>query len=122
MRAALEFAVWCKQNDLREWADIEPTYVAAYIELLRALGQSGFLSTRPMTQSDAYRMIGRRAVEVGIATKIGNHSFRATGITEYLRNGGRKRSRFKWRTTSQPGQLGFMIGGTRFRSMRSRGL
>jgi site-specific recombinase XerD len=55
-----------------------------------ALGRTGLLSTRPMTQDNAYRMIGRRAVEAGIATKIGNHSFRATGITEYLRNGGRR--------------------------------
>ena len=43
-----------------------------------------------MTQADAYRMIGRRARQAGIATKFGNHSFRATGITEYLRNGGRR--------------------------------
>jgi len=33
-------------------------------------------------------MIGRRAFEAGIMTKIGNHSFRATGITAYLKNGG----------------------------------
>jgi integrase len=33
-------------------------------------------------------MIGRRASAAGIATKIGNHSFRATGITAYLKNGG----------------------------------
>jgi hypothetical protein len=33
-------------------------------------------------------MIGRRAAAVGIATKLGNHSFRATGITVYLKNGG----------------------------------
>lgn len=55
-----------------------------------ALGRSGALSERPMSQPDAYRMIGRRAIDAGIATKIGNHSFRATGITEYLRNGGRR--------------------------------
>jgi len=42
-----------------------------------------------MTQSDAWRMIRRRAAATGISTKIGNHSFRATGITEYLRNGGK---------------------------------
>jgi integrase len=42
-----------------------------------------------MSQADAYRMIRRRAAAAGIATKIGNHSFRATGITEYLRNGGK---------------------------------
>jgi len=52
--------------------------------------RTGVLSGRPMTQPDAYRMIRRRAIDAGIKTKIGNHSFRATGITEYLRNGGRR--------------------------------
>ena len=33
-------------------------------------------------------MIGRRAAAAGIATKIGNHTFRATGITAYFKNGG----------------------------------
>ena len=31
----------------------------------------------------------RRAAAAGIATKIGNHTFRATGITAYLKNGGK---------------------------------
>lgn len=53
------------------------------------LGRTGQLSDRPMSQADAYRMIRRRAIEAGIFTQIGNHSFRATGITEYLRNGGK---------------------------------
>ena len=43
----------------------------------------------PMGQADVYRMIRRRALDAGIETKIGCHSFRATGITEYLRNGGK---------------------------------
>lgn len=42
-----------------------------------------------MGQPDAYRMIRSRAAAAGILTKIGNHSFRATGITEYLKNGGK---------------------------------
>jgi site-specific recombinase XerD len=54
-----------------------------------AMGRTGELSERPMTQSDAWRMIRRRAAAAGISTKIGNHSFRATGITEYLKNGGK---------------------------------
>ena len=29
-----------------------------------------------------------RARAAGIATRIGNHTFRATGITAYLKNGG----------------------------------
>jgi integrase len=41
-----------------------------------------------MSQPDAYRMIQRRAQAAGIKTKIGNHSLRATGITDYLKNNG----------------------------------
>ena len=41
-----------------------------------------------MWQQKVYRMIQRRAAAAGIATKIGNHTFRATGITAYLKNGG----------------------------------
>ncbi|WP_263353325.1 site-specific integrase [Acidicapsa acidisoli] len=46
------------------------------------------LERRPMLQGDAYHMIARRRRAVGITTKIGNHSFRAGGITTYLKNGG----------------------------------
>lgn len=41
-----------------------------------------------MVQADAYAMIQRRAAKAGLATRIGNHTFRATGITAYLKNGG----------------------------------
>ena len=75
-------------------------YLHAYIEqaqlvdgkgwLFRsATGKSGRLSTNSMRQADVYRMIGRRALAAKVRTKIGCHSFRATGITEYLRNGGK---------------------------------
>lgn len=46
------------------------------------------LSNLPMSQADAWRMIRRRAVAIGIHAPIGNHTFRATGITAYLANGG----------------------------------
>jgi site-specific recombinase XerD len=46
------------------------------------------LTGQAMTQADAWRMIRRRAVAAGVLTPIGNHSFRATGITDYLSNGG----------------------------------
>ena len=36
----------------------------------------------------AYAMVRRRAKAAGIATQIANHTFRVTGITAYLRNGG----------------------------------
>ncbi|GAB7541359.1 tyrosine-type recombinase/integrase [Cupriavidus sp. 8B] len=46
------------------------------------------LSTTPLPQANAYAMVRRRALAAGIGTKIGNHTFRATGITAYLKNGG----------------------------------
>jgi site-specific recombinase XerD len=46
------------------------------------------LTEQPMNQADAWRMIRRRAIAAGIHAPIGNHSFRATGITAYLSNGG----------------------------------
>jgi integrase len=54
-----------------------------------ARGHDGsVLSNRAMSQPDAWRMIRRRAAVAGIAAPIGNHTFRATGITAYLANGG----------------------------------
>jgi site-specific recombinase XerD len=46
------------------------------------------LSDRAMNQSDAWCMIHHRAKAAGIAAEIGCHTFRATGITAYLANGG----------------------------------
>src|SRR5471030_826844 len=46
------------------------------------------LSTTPLPQANAYAMVLRRALAAGIGTKIGNHTFRATAITAYLKSGG----------------------------------
>ena len=54
-----------------------------------ARGRTSQLSNKAMSQADVYRMISRRAQDAGIRTKCGCHSFRATGITEYLKNGGK---------------------------------
>lgn len=71
-------------------AYLEPAPPGAKAYLFRAAaGRSSALSGRPMSQSDVWRMISRRAEQAGIKTKIGCHTFRATGITEYLRNGGK---------------------------------
>jgi site-specific recombinase XerD len=52
-------------------------------------GHNGsILSDQPMAQSNAWRMIRKRAAAAGIAAEIGCHTFRATGITAYLANGG----------------------------------
>jgi integrase len=41
-----------------------------------------------LSQPNAYEMIQRRARWAKVTTKIGNHTFRATGVTAYLKNGG----------------------------------
>jgi site-specific recombinase XerD len=54
-----------------------------------APGRNGnALSDQPMSQPDAWRMIRRRTTTAGITAQIGCHTFRATGITAYLANGG----------------------------------
>lgn len=57
--------------------------------LFRTIGRgTGQLSKRPLPQASAHAMVRRRAAAAGIATPLGCHSFRATGITAYLANGG----------------------------------
>jgi integrase len=57
--------------------------------LFRTIGRgTGLLTRTPLPQRNAYAMVGRRAAAAGIATRLGNHSCRATGITAYLKNGG----------------------------------
>ena len=75
-------------------------YLTAYINgcelrdqawgpLFRTIGRgTKRLSESPLAQASAFQMVRRRAVAAEIATAIGNHSFRATGITAYLKNGG----------------------------------
>jgi integrase len=43
---------------------------------------------KPMRQPAAWRMTRHRATAAGIAAPIGCHTFRATGITAHLANGG----------------------------------
>ena len=49
---------------------------------------TGQLSTMALPQANAHAMVRRRALAAGLKTLIGNHTFRATGITAYLKNGG----------------------------------
>lgn len=51
-------------------------------------GRSGELGERMMTRNDALRMIKRRAKVAGLSPAVSCHTFRATGITAYLENGG----------------------------------
>jgi len=56
--------------------------------LFQSVTRNGLLSGRPMTRNDALRMVKRRADAVGLPETTCNHTFRATGITAYLSNGG----------------------------------
>lgn len=53
-----------------------------------AKGKTKSLTAKRMSRRDVYDMVRRRAKEAGIETAIGCHTFRATGITNYLVNGG----------------------------------
>jgi integrase/recombinase XerD len=54
-----------------------------------AVGKSGVLTQQRMSRTDILRMVKRRALAAGIASeRICCHTFRATGITAYLENGG----------------------------------
>ncbi len=54
-----------------------------------AIRKTKKLSGAAMSRSDVWAMVRRRASDAGIETPIGCHTFRATGITDYLTNGGR---------------------------------
>lgn len=49
---------------------------------------NGKLTSKRMHQPDVFRMIRRRALAAGVEVKIGCHTWRGTGITNYLENGG----------------------------------
>jgi site-specific recombinase XerD len=54
-----------------------------------AIGKTKQLGPGAMSRTDVWYMVRRRAAGAGIETAIGCHTFRATGITDYLTNGGR---------------------------------
>jgi len=76
-------------------------YMAAYIEAAVFADQKHFplfrttrrktkrLTERRMSHPEVYLMIRRRAAGAGIQTLIRCRTFRATGITAYLTNGGK---------------------------------
>jgi integrase/recombinase XerD len=74
-------------------------YLDAYVEaakiaedrkspLFRTIDRTRTLTANPMSRYDALKMIKRRARAAGLPADICNHTFRATGITAYLDNGG----------------------------------
>lgn len=75
-------------------------YLDAYIQaagigeqrktpLFRSIpARSGRVTDLPLDRRNAWDMVKRRAKAVGLTNRLCNHSFRGTGITAYLENGG----------------------------------
>ena len=51
-------------------------------------GRARVLSDNRLDRREAWAMVKRRATDAGVSSDICNHSFRGTGITNYLENGG----------------------------------
>ena len=75
-------------------------YLLAYNEAARLADQTATplfrafdiktqtLGARALTRMKAWEMVQRRARAAGVTTDACNHTFRATGITTFLENGG----------------------------------
>jgi integrase/recombinase XerD len=74
-------------------------YLDAYLEaagiraekhssLFRSVDKHKQITPNAMTRTDVLRMVKRRAQEAGLPSSTCCHTFRATGITAYLENGG----------------------------------
>lgn len=50
--------------------------------------QKNNLLVKAISRFSALQMVKRRALKADLPNEICNHTFRGTGITEYLRNGG----------------------------------
>ena len=74
-------------------------YLDAYIEaagigeekdtpLWRSMTRDGSFGPNRMSRVDVFRMVRRRVRQAGLGVRANCHTFRATGITAYLSNGG----------------------------------
>jgi integrase/recombinase XerD len=56
--------------------------------LFRSVDRTKNITENPLARTDVLRMIKRRAIAAGLPSSTCCHTFRATGITAYLENGG----------------------------------
>lgn len=72
--------LYIKEGDLEE---------EKYTPLFRTtVGRTRRLTERGLQRQEAWAMIKRRALRASVNTDACNHTFRASGITNFLRNGG----------------------------------
>lgn len=87
-----------KRHDVPAHHNAE-AYLDAYLEgagirdekkspLFRSIDKRRQITANPMARTDVLRMVKRRALEASLPSSTCCHTFRATGITAYLENGG----------------------------------
>jgi integrase len=87
-----------------------------------AAGRTDILTDKAMNRVDAWRMVQRRAADLGTRIRIGCHTFRATGITAYLEAGGTLENAQAMAAHESPRTTSSTIApATRSPSMRSSG-
>jgi integrase/recombinase XerD len=74
---------------LDEWLNASGLTAEPDAPLFPTLRHGKLTGRTPLPQANVHMMVQRRARAAGLRTKISCHSFRATGITTYLQNGGR---------------------------------
>jgi site-specific recombinase XerD len=74
---------------LDEWLAASGLSVELSAPLFPTMRHGKLTDRTPLPQANVHLMIQRRALAAGLRTKISAHSFRATGITTYLQNGGK---------------------------------
>ena len=50
--------------------------------------RTGTLTPLALRRNNAWDMVKRRSLKAGLSPRVTNHTFRATGITAFLENGG----------------------------------
>jgi site-specific recombinase XerD len=58
------------------------------LPLFRTFGRKGEVTAHPLYEADVLRVVKRRGKAIGLPPSTCCHTFRATGITAYLENGG----------------------------------
>jgi len=74
---------------LDAWLDASGLSIKPDAPLFPTLRHGKLTGRQALAPAEVHMMIQRRARAAGIRTKVSAHSFRATGITTYLHNGGK---------------------------------
>ena len=79
---------FCVATEVDEYLDAAGIRDEKKSPLFRSVDNRRRITENPMTRTDVLRMVKRRAEDAGLPSSTSCHTFRATGITAYLDNGG----------------------------------